>query len=130
MGKEAMPAPRRQATDAELAILKLLWDGEPLTARAICDQIYPSGTPSDQATVQKLLQRLEQKRLVARDRRSFAHLFRPTVSREELAGDQLEALADKLTDGSLIPFILHAVGSKQLTVEERSEIRRLLNRRR
>jgi predicted transcriptional regulator len=125
-----MPAPRPQATDAELAILKLLWDGEPLTARAICEQIYPSGTPSDQATVQKLLQRLEQKRLVARDRRSFAHLFRATVKREVLAADQLEALADKLTDGSLVPFILHAVGSKQLTAGERNEIRRLLNRRR
>ena len=124
-----MPAPRPQATDAELAILKLLWDGEPLTARAICEQIYPSGTPSDQATVQKLLQRLEQKRLVTRDRSSFAHVFRATVTREALAGDQLEALADKLTDGSLVPFILHAVGSKQLTAEERSEIRRLLNRR-
>jgi predicted transcriptional regulator len=125
-----MPKARPQATDAELAILKLLWDGEPLPARAICDELYPSGTPSDQATVQKLLQRLEQKRLVARDRRSFAHLFRATVTREALAGDQLEALAEKLTDGSLVPFILHAVGSKQLTADERDEIRRLLNRRR
>ena len=125
-----MPTPRAQATDAELAVLKLLWDGEPLTARTICERLYPSGTPSDQATVQKLLQRLEQKRLVARDRRSFAHLFRATVSREALAAVQLEALADKLTYGSLVPFILHAVESKQLTAEERSEIRRLLNRRR
>ncbi len=126
-----MPAPRPQATDAELAILKLLWDSDtPLTARAMCEQLYPDGTPSDQATVQKLLQRLEKKRLVSRDRRSFAHEFRANVSREALAGDQLEALADKLTDGSLVPFILHAVESKQLTAEERSEIRKLLNRRR
>src|SRR5947207_3795271 len=112
-----MAVSRTQATDAELAVLKVLWDGGSLTARAICEQIYPSGTPSDQATVQKLLQRLEQKRLIARDRSSFAHVFRPTVTREALAGDQLEALADKLTDGSLVPFILHAVGSKQLTAE-------------
>src|SRR3954468_912702 len=125
-----MPAPRPQATDAELAILKLLWDGGPLTARAICEQIYPSGPPSDQATVQKLLQRLEQKRLVERDRTAFAHQFRATVTREELAGNQLEALAEKLTDGSLVPFILHAVESKQLTAKERNEIRRLLERRR
>src|SRR5262245_39142186 len=124
-----MPKSKPQATDAELSILKLLWQGEPLTARAICDELYPSGTPSDQATVQKLLQRLERKRLVARDRRSFAHLFRATVTREALAGDQLEALAEKLTDGSLVPFILHAVESKQLTTEERNEIRRLLNKK-
>jgi BlaI family transcriptional regulator, penicillinase repressor len=126
-----MAGARPQATDAELAVLKVLWDnGEPIAARAICEQLYPSGTPSDQATVQKLLQRLEQKRLVARDRSSFAHLFRATVTREELAGNHLAALAEKLTDGSLVPFILHAVESKQLSAEERREIRRLLDRRR
>src|SRR2546423_11307241 len=124
-----MSTARPHATDAELAVLKLLWESEPLTARAICEKLYPSGTPSDQATVQKLLQRLERKRLVARDRRSFAHLFCATVTREALAGVQLEALAEKLTDGSLVPFILHAVESKQLSAQERSEIRRLLARR-
>jgi predicted transcriptional regulator len=120
---------RPTATDAELAILKLMWEQEPLSAREIREQLYPRGTPSDHATVQKLLQRLEQKKLVVRDRRSFAHLFRATVTREELAGEQLEALASKLTDGSMVPFILHAVSSKPLTAEERNKIRRLLDRR-
>jgi predicted transcriptional regulator len=124
-----MPVHRPAATDAELAILKLLWEHEPLSAREIREQLYPRGTLSDHATVQKLLQRLEQKKLIARDRRSFAHLFRAAVTREELAGEQLEALASKLTDGSLVPFILHAVSSKPLTAQERNEIRRMLDRR-
>jgi predicted transcriptional regulator len=120
---------RLQATSAELAILKLLWAGEPLTARQIREQLYPSGTQSDHATVQKLLQRLEQKKLIARDRRSFAHMFHARVSREQMAGAELEALAEKLTDGSIVPFILHAVGTKTLSADERKEIRRLLDRR-
>jgi BlaI family transcriptional regulator, penicillinase repressor len=121
-----MPADRPQATDAELAILKLLWDGGPLSARDIRDQLYPAGTPSDNATVQTLLQRLERKKLVTRDRTSFAHSFSAAVTREELAGDQLEALAAKLTDGSMVPFILHAVSSQKLSPKERQEIRELL----
>ena len=124
-----MPAARPPASDAELAILKLLWESEPLSARDIREQLYPEGSTSDHGTVQKLLQRLEQKGLVTRDRRSFAHSFRAAVTRESLAGDQLEALAEKLTDGSLVPFILHAVSAKKLTADERNEIRRLLNRR-
>jgi BlaI family penicillinase repressor len=124
-----MPSPVPHATDAELAILKLLWEREPLTAREIREELYPEGSPSDQATVQKLVQRLEQKQLVARDRRSFAHSFRATITREELAGNQLEALAEKLTDGSLVPFLLHAVSAKKLSADERSEIRRLLDGR-
>ena len=122
-------SPGPHATDAELAILKLLWEREPLTAREIREQLYPEGSPSDQATVQKLMQRLEQKQLVARDRRSFAHSFRAAITREQLAGNQLEALAEKLTDGSMVPFILHAVSAKKLTTEERSAIRRLLDGR-
>jgi BlaI family penicillinase repressor len=124
-----MPSPVPHATDAELAILKLLWEREPLTAREIREELYPEGSPSDQATVQKLVQRLEQKQLVARDRRSFAHSFRATITREELAGNQLEALAEKLTDGSLVPFLLHAVSAKKLSAIERNEIRRLLDGR-
>ena len=120
---------RPQATDAELAILKSLWEREPLTAKEIREQLYPGDSPSDHATVNKLLQRLEQKKLISRDRSSFAHLFRARVTREALAGNQLEVLAEKLTDGSMVPFILHAVSSKKLTAEERNEIRRLLNRR-
>jgi predicted transcriptional regulator len=124
-----MPANRPQATDAELAILKLLWEGGPLSARQIRDELYPSGTPSDHATVQTLLARLERKKLITRDRRSFAHSFTAAVTREELAGDQLEALAAKLTDGSMVPFILHAVSSKRLSAKERQEIRELLEGR-
>lgn len=124
-----MASARPHATDAELAILKLLWEHESLTAREIREQLYPAGSPSDHATVQKLLQRLEQKKLVGRDRRSFAHRFRADVTREALAANQLEALAEKLTDGSFVPFILHAVSAKKLTAEERAEIRRLLDRR-
>jgi predicted transcriptional regulator len=124
-----MPAHRPQATDAELAILKLLWEREPLTAREIREQLYPEGTPSDQATVQTLLGRLERKKLIARDRREFAHTFSAAVTREELAGNQLEALAAKLTDGSMVPFILHAVSSKRLSAKERHEIRELLDGR-
>jgi predicted transcriptional regulator len=120
---------RPNATDAELAILKLLWDGGPLSARDIRDQLYPGGTPSDHATVQTLLARLERKKLVTRDRSSFAHSFSAAVTREELAGNQLEALAAKLTDGSMVPFILHAVSSRRLSAKERQEIRELLNGR-
>lgn len=124
-----MAAKPQQVTDAELAILKLLWQQQPLTAREVREQLYPSGTASDHGTVQKLLQRLEDKGLVRRDRSSFAHKFYAKVSRDALAGQQLETLAQKLTDGSMIPFIMHAVGSKKLTSRERAEIQQLLQRR-
>ena len=117
-------------TDAELAILKLLWDRQPLTAREIREALYPGQSPSSHGTVQTLLARLERKKLIRRDRTEFAHRFSATVSQASLAGQQLEALAEKLTDGSLVPFILHAVGSRKLSTKERQEIQKLLDGKR
>lgn len=119
----------QRVTDAELAVLKLLWDSESLTTREIREELYPDGTPSDYATVQKLLERLEAKDLVSRDRSSFAHTFRAKISRDALVGQQIESLAAKLTDGSLVPLIMHAIGSKNLTAKDRKEIRKLLDGR-
>jgi predicted transcriptional regulator len=124
-----MSKKKLSATDAELAVLRLLWESESLTAREIREVLYPGGTSSDHGTVQKLLQRLEKKQLVIRDSTAFVHVFRAKVSRGEMAGQQLESLAEKLTDGSLVPFIMHAVGSRSLTAQERKEIRRLLDSR-
>lgn len=122
-----MSKKKLSASDAELAVMRLLWENESLTARDIREVLYPGGTSSDHGTVQKLLQRLETKKLISRDNTSFVHVFRAKVSRSEMAGQQLETLAEKLTEGSLVPFIMHAVGSRKLTAQERKEIRRLLD---
>lgn len=116
----------RHVTDAELAVLKAVWDGAPLAAREIVERLYPEGSPSDVATVQKLITRLEAKGLVERERATPAHLFRATLTPEAFAGEQLEAMAEKLSDGSLTPFVMHLVNARGLTRRERQELRKLL----
>jgi predicted transcriptional regulator len=76
--------------------------------------------------VQKLLQRLEAKDLVRRDRSEHVHGFETTVSRAAFAGNQLEQMADKLTEGSLVPFLTHLVEAKKLSKRERDQLRSLL----
>ena len=115
--------------DAELAVIQLLWNHEQLTAREIREQLYPDDTPSNHGTVQKLLQRLEQKGYVARDRSQFVHLFRAEISRRQYAGQQLASLADKLTDGSLVPFLTHLMDARKISAKQRRELRDLLDRR-
>ena len=55
-----MPAKRPDVPDAELAVLKALWDQGEATIREIADRLYPGGETSHYATVQKLLDRLEE----------------------------------------------------------------------
>ncbi len=113
--------------DAELAVLQMLWQRGPSTIRQLTDALYPRGTEAHYATVQKLLDRLETKRCVSRDRSSWAHVFQATIGREELIGRKLEAVAEKLCGGSLTPLLTNLVRSKRLTAKERREIRKLMN---
>jgi len=117
----------RKITDAEMAVMRVLWERQPMTARAITEAIYPDCSESDFASVHTFLQRLERKGLVRRDRSSFVHLFSAAASRTEVAGEQLEALADRLSDGSLAPFIAHLVRRRRLSEKELAEIRRLFD---
>ena len=114
------------ATEAELAILGILWDEGQSTARGITERLYPPCSPADIATVQKLLQRLEEKGLVCRDRSERVHRFSAAMSREQFAGEQLTQLAEKLSGGSLTPLLVHVVESNRLSRRELDELRELL----
>ena len=113
--------------DAELAVLQALWGRGPATIRQLTDLLYPRGTDAHYATVQKLLERLEAKGCVRRDRSSWAHVFQAAIDRDELIGRRLEAVAEKLCGGSLTPLLTNLVRSKRLTPRERREIRKLFD---
>src|SRR5580704_1716680 len=84
-----MAKPAAHVTEAELAVLEVLWNKGPNSAREITERLYPRGKPADVATVQKLLQRLERKKFVCRDRSERVHQFSAAIPRDEFAGQQL-----------------------------------------
>lgn len=112
--------------NAELAVMELLWEQERLTARSIREALYPAEAKAQHGTVQRLLQRLEDKGFVARDRTLPVHLFEACVSREAYASGQLESLADKLTGGSIAPLITHLMAEKKLPRAEIARLRKIL----
>ncbi len=114
-------------TDAELAILEVLWQNPGRTIGEISAAIYPARTTARYATVQKLLERLEAKGCVERDRSAFAHLFRARVDREQLIGRRLQEVAEKLCDGSLTPLLLHLVESTPLSAADRARLHQLID---
>jgi len=113
--------------NSELAIMELLWHDEPLTARKIREHLYGNSTKAQHGTVQRLLQRLEEKGYIERDNSQFVHLFRATVSRQAYAGSQLESLASKLTAGSIAPLITHLVEESKISRDDIEQIRDILD---
>jgi BlaI family penicillinase repressor len=113
-------------TDAELSVMQVLWDHGPAPIRRIADVLYPEGRTSQYATVQKLLERLEEKECVRRDRSAAIHMFAATVDRDELVGRRLQAVAEKLCGGSWTPLLTHLVQHQKLSANERQTLRKLI----
>ena len=118
---------RLTITDAEFAVLEALWEAGPQTIRELTLGLYPQGSVSDYATVQKLLERLEGKGCVRRDRSRHAHLFQAARERADLLDSQLKQVADKLCEGSLAPVLMHLVQATNLSKRQREALRQLLD---
>ncbi|MFP6865857.1 MAG: BlaI/MecI/CopY family transcriptional regulator [Roseibacillus sp.] len=118
------PAP---IANAEMAVMNLLWESDRLTAREIREKLYPDAGKAQHGTVQRLLQRLEDKGYVERDRSLPVHFFSAALSRQTYAGMQLESLAETLTAGSFAPLITHLVEQKKISRGEIDRIRAILD---
>lgn len=114
-------------SDAKLAVLQVLWDQGPATIKQIADALYPGGTEAHYATVQVLLNRLEEDGHVCRDRSSRAHRFHAATGRDELVGHRLRTMAEKLCGGMMAPLLTHLVKAEALTTRERQELRSLID---
>jgi predicted transcriptional regulator len=115
-------------TDAEWAVLQLLWDKGPATVRRLTEVLYPRGGPSEYATVHKLLERLETKGYVSRGRNGGVYVFRAAIDRDAVIGQQLETLVDKMCGGSLQPLLTNLVRAKRLKPAELRELLELVDR--
>ena len=124
-----MKARARTVSDAEFAILQVLWEQGPLSKRRVTECLYPKSEDSGRATVQKLLERLESKAFVRIDREVSPHSIRASQSRQEFASRQLESLADKLSGGSLAPLVMRLIEKRKLKKSEIAELMRVLTQR-
>jgi predicted transcriptional regulator len=114
-------------SNSQLAVLTVLWDEGPATIRRLTEVLYPGGGVAEYATVQKLLERLEEKGHVERQRTRGAHTFAAAIAREELIGRRLQDVAEKLCGGSLTPLLTHLVRNQPLSAREREELRALID---
>lgn len=113
--------------EAELAILEVLWTQGQATTREITLAIYGDVAPSKMATVQKLVERLESKDCVSRDRTQRAHAFVAKVTREDVVAEKAQALADQLCEGKIAPLVTTLLRSAEITPTERKKLRRLID---
>ncbi|HWM92226.1 MAG TPA: BlaI/MecI/CopY family transcriptional regulator [Thermoanaerobaculia bacterium] len=113
-------------TDAELAILRVLWRRGPSTVRQIHEEMTPR-SPTVYTTVLKLLQIMTEKGLVERDESQRAHVYVARLPEEQTLEQLVGDLLDRAFEGSASRLVMRALESRPASREELAEIRRLLD---
>lgn len=119
----ALPKP----TDAELSILRVLWERGPTTVRGVCD-ILNATKSTRYTTVLKFLQILHEKGLVTRDESQRTHVYSAALSQGETQRQLVEDLLQKAFNGSAEQLVLHAIGAKRASAEDMAEIQKLIRK--
>jgi BlaI family transcriptional regulator, penicillinase repressor len=117
----------QDVTDAELAVLQVLWERGPSSRRQLAQVLYPDGGTASYTTVQKLLERLEAKCHVTQLAGAGVRTFAAAVSRDGLISRRLLNLADTLCEGSLTPLLMNLVRARPLSAGQLQELRDLLD---
>jgi predicted transcriptional regulator len=118
-----MKALRRKPTDAELAILSVLWSRGPSTVRQIAEEM---GREAGYTTILKLLQIMTEKGLVVRDEAARTHIYAAASTQDQTQRQLVTDLLDRAFDGSAAKLVLQALAASRTSPEELAEIKKLL----
>lgn len=116
----------RLPTDAELEILRVLWERGPSTVREV-QEVLSAQREVGYTTALKLLQIMYEKGLVRRDESARTHVYEAGVAQDRTQNALVGDLVDRAFGGSASALVLGALSSKPASKEELAEIRRLLD---
>jgi predicted transcriptional regulator len=122
-----MMSKSNKPTAAELEILSVLWERKKATVREIYEVLSARSKPMVYTTVLKLLQIMDEKGLVERDKQAKAHVYRARQPQVETQKNLVSDLLEKAFRGSALKLVQHILETKPASAEELSEIRRLIN---
>ena len=118
------PDPLPLPTDAEIAILAVLWRQGASTVREVHEAL---GKGSGYTTTLKLMQLMFEKGLVVRNERYRSHVYEARAPKEQtqrqIAGD----LMNRAFDGSAKHLVLGALAAQPASSTDLDEIRNLLD---
>lgn len=121
MTKRKTPRP----TDAELEILRVLWDEGPSSVRQV-QEILGRSREVGYTTVLKLLQIMTEKGLVVRDESQRSHIYSPRQSQQKTQRQLVRDLISRAFGGSAEKLIMQALSAQKVSSEELAEIRDML----
>ena len=122
MKKTKYPKP----TEAELGVLRVLWQRGPSTVREIWAQINPE-QKTGYTTILKIMQIMREKGLLERDEAQRSHVYRARLTEEQTQRQVVGHLLERVFSGSAPKLVMQALAVKKATPDELAQIRKLLD---
>ena len=117
-------APER-ISDAEHAVMEVLWRDAPLGASEVAERIDPDRGWSIR-TIKTMLSRLLAKGALVHEEEGRRYLYRPAIAREDFVARESRRLLDRMFGGSVTPLVAHLAERDSLSPEDIAEIEALL----
>jgi predicted transcriptional regulator len=124
----ARPRPDRP-TNAELAILRVLWERGPSTVREVHEAL-DRGEQTGYTTTLKLLQIMVEKGLAGRTEEGRLHRYTAAVTESATQRRMVADLVERAFGGSTAGLVMQALSSKPASPAELDRIRQLIDRAR
>lgn len=118
----------RRPTELELEILKILWQGGPLTVRKVRDALAPVRELA-YTSVMTVMNIMVDKGYLARRKDSPRYVYRPRVSEKATTGRMLRDLVNRAFDGSASAVMVNLLRTADLDRAEIERLRELLDRK-
>lgn len=115
-----------QPSEAELEILNIIWELQPVTVREVHGRIAIV-RDIGYTTVLKQIQRLTEKGVLDKQVRDGVHYFSATVQAAEVKQQLMEKVLHTAFGGSALDMMMHALGRDRVSAEELRAIKEWLD---
>ncbi|MGH8080770.1 MAG: BlaI/MecI/CopY family transcriptional regulator [Lysobacter sp.] len=114
-----------QISEAESAVMDVLWQRQPLSAEEVAAALADSQSWQD-ATVKTLLNRLLNKGAIRAEKDGRRYLYAPVLKREDWVLGESQGLLERLFGGRVAPLVAHFSEHRKLSRKDIAELRKLL----
>jgi BlaI family penicillinase repressor len=114
-------------TEAEWAIMKVVWEQEPCTAGTVQETLAETKAWA-YSTVKTTMDRMTEKGFLAIEKIRNLQLFRARVSEVDAKRAEFRKMLKRAFDGALTPMMQFLIEHEGLSAEDASHLRRLVNR--
>jgi predicted transcriptional regulator len=114
-------------TPAEWEIMEAVWSREgPVTVRDVLEHVFPNGEKA-YTTVQTVMNTLEKKKLLKRQKTGLVNFYSPTRSQEEVVKAEMSSLVSRMFGGSRTALANSLLSLEDLSLEEIERIKALID---